>query len=364
MKVFVNGRFAAQPLTGVQRYAREAVRALGQLVDARGGPAIEVVSPAGRRWSSGPAGHFWDQFLFPIRARRGFVLGLGNVGSVWIQRQVVVLHDAGIYDVPTSYRPSYRLAHRLIHRLLVTRGAAVATVSEFSRERLSVALRLKPEDIVVTGVGSEHITRYAADAGILSRLRIRPKEYVLAVASRAPHKNLEVLECAASALAAQGLRVVLVGGTAASFAAGAPGLQRTTLTGPVKDAELRALYEHALALVFPSLYEGFGLPVVEAMRLACPVVIAAVRPLVELFGEAALAFPPHDAKLLVDLVGSLRSDAGLATDLAERGRKLVTQWTWTNVAAALLRTLPGVHNAVEVPRPRVYETSPEVRSHG
>lgn len=365
MRVGVNGRFRAQSLTGVQRYAAEVVRALEAETKVRGLPPMEVYVPLGRRWASGLAGHLWDQAIFPLRAGNALLLGLGNVGPVWVRRQIVVVHDAAIHDVPDSYRLSYRLIHSTVQRALVLRGARLATVSAFSRERLATALGISPEAIAVTGVGSDHIERCEPDPGILGRLGLQARGFVLAVASRAPHKNSVLLERAAAPLARRGLRLVLVGAPASPFAAldGPP--SSLVGSGALGDPELRALYEHALALVFPSIYEGFGLPPLEAMRLGCPVLIARVRPLLEHCGDAALSFSPDDVGELLERVDRLRLDDALRVELVSRGRRTAAGWRWSDVAGRILDLLVecGAFETARTARPPSL-SRPEADLHG
>lgn len=365
MRVGVNGRFRAQPLTGVQRYAAEVVRALEAETKVRGLPSIEVYVPFGRRWASGLAGHLWDQAIFPLRAGNALLLGLGNLGPVWVRRQIVVVHDAAIYDVPEGYRAAYRAAHRLVQRGLVARGARLATVSAFSRERLAAVLRIPLERIAVTGVGSDHIDRTAAEPQILEELGLARGRYVLAVAGRAAHKNLVVLERIAAPLADRGLRLVLVGAAAGPFTDLGRPLRGLVASGPLRDGELRALYEHALALVFPSIYEGFGLPTLEAMRLGCPVLIARARPLLEHCGDAALSFSPDDVGGLLERVDRLRLDDALRVELVSRGRRTAAGWRWSDVAGRILDLLVecGASETARTARPPSL-SRPEADLHG
>lgn len=339
MRVVINGRFRVQSLTGVQRYAVEVVRALEIETKVRGLPSVEVCSPSGRRWASGLGGHLWDQAMFPLRAGHALLLGLGNLGPLWVRRQIVVVHDAATHDVPYSYRPAYRLIHGTIQRALVLLGARLATVSDFSRERIAAALGISPGKIAVTGVGSDHIDRCPADQRILGRLELSSGGYVLGVASRASHKNLTLLERAVAPLAERGLKLVLVGAPAAPFATVDRAPSGLVGSGALSDSELRALYEHALALVFPSVYEGFGLPPLEAMRLGCPVLVARVRPLLDHFGEAALCFSPDEVGEVLDHIDRLRAVASLRAELGERGRRTAARWCWSDVARRILDLL-------------------------
>ena len=109
---------------------------------------------------------------------------------------------------------------------------------------------------------------------------------------------------------------------------------RVSFTGHVDDSELRALYAGATAFVFPSMYEGFGLPVLEAMACGTPVVCAEAASLPEVAGKAALFFPAGEARVLATTLAGMMDDAGLREDLSRRGRERAAEFTWERAAAA------------------------------
>ena len=109
--------------------------------------------------------------------------------------------------------------------------------------------------------------------------------------------------------------------------------------GRVTDAELRALLDHATALVFPSLFEGFGLPPLEAMACGCPVVASDIPTLREVCGDAVLYADPTDAALWASQMDRLANDAAERDDLADRGRRQATRFTWDRAADALIEAV-------------------------
>jgi glycosyltransferase involved in cell wall biosynthesis len=111
--------------------------------------------------------------------------------------------------------------------------------------------------------------------------------------------------------------------------------------GPVNDRELKALYGAAQALVFPSTYEGFGLPPVEAMACGCPVAAARAASLPEVCGDAALYFDPHRIDSIRDAVQRLLDDAALQDDLRQRGLRRAATFRWPAAARALIEALPA-----------------------
>ncbi len=320
MSVFINGRFRAQALTGVQRFAAEIAAAL---------PEATVLEPP----AGGRAGLMWEQRVLPRLAAGGLLLNLGNTAPLVRRgRQAVVIHDAGVFDTPESYSWAFRAWYRSLHWALARNGTRLLTVSEFSRARLAAALRVDAARIGVVPEGGEHILREAADLSVLAANGLEPGRYALAVGTRAAHKNLGALAGAARWLGERGMVLALAGArdTAVFAAADAPAARAL---GRVPDAALRALYENALCLVFPSRYEGFGIPPLEAMWCGCPVLAARAGAVPEVCGEAALWFEPSNPPSIVAALEALpgRRDAMLAA-----GRERAAQYAWPMAARRVL----------------------------
>jgi glycosyltransferase involved in cell wall biosynthesis len=345
--ITLNGRFLAQPLSGVQRYAREIAGALDALVARGEAGRIRLVAPpdaAGfEAWPNLAArvvgtrgGQAWEQFALP-RAAEGMLVNLGNTAPLLAgARQAVVIHDAGVFDTPESYSWRFRLWYRLLQRGLVARRARVLSVSEFSAGRIAHHLGVERAAIGVTLEGGEHILREAADASVLARHGLAPGGYALAVGTGAAHKNLAALAAAGTALRAAGLTLAVAGARDAAVFQAAAGLEGARALGRVTDAELRALYENAFALVFPSRYEGFGLPPVEAMWCGCPVIAARAGAVPEVCGEAALWFDAEDPTTLAAAVTALAADPARRAALAEAGLARARHFSWDAAARRLL----------------------------
>jgi glycosyltransferase involved in cell wall biosynthesis len=346
--ITLNGRFLAQPLSGVQRYAREITGALDALV-ARGeaGPVRLVAPPDAEGFEAWPhlasgrvgarGGQAWEQFTLP-RAATGMLLNLGNTAPLLAgARQAVVIHDAGVFDTPESYSWRFRLWYRLLQRGLVARGARILSVSDFSAGRIAQHLGIERGAIGVTLEGGEHILRAAADASVLARHRLAPGGYALAVGTGAAHKNLAALAAAGAALGAAGLTLAVAGARdRAVFQEGGAALADARALGRVTDAELRALYENAFALVFPSRYEGFGLPPLEAMWCGCPVIAARAGAVPEVCGEAALWFDADDPATLAAAITALAADPARRATLAAAGHARAPHFSWEAAARRLL----------------------------
>ena len=321
-KLFVNGRFTTQAVTGVQRFAAEVTAHL---------PGAEVLAPSGRL-----RGQAWEQLSLPGAARRGLLLNLGNTAPL-LRRgpQAVVIHDAGVFDTPESYSAAFRLWYRTLHWGLARNGSRLITVSNFSRTRLALALGVPESRFGVVPEGGEHILREAADTGVLAKHGLEPGRYALAVGTRAAHKNLAALEGAAALLEQHGMALALAGARDAGVFR-AQGAEAARPLGRVSDAELRALYENALCLLFPSRYEGFGIPPLEAMWCGCPVLASAAGAVPEVCGDAALWFQADAPETIRAQLERLITEPNLRENMAEAGRLRAQAYSWPEAARQVL----------------------------
>ena len=261
--------------------------------------------------------------MLPLRAARaGALLCPANLAPLAFPRNVVVIHDAAALRHPEWYSPAYAAWQRRVLPALARRALHVVTVSEFSRGELSGLLGLPPERVSVIPGGVDAAFRPDADADAARTALGLTRPYVLCVASRTTRKNLRALVPAATALAAQGVEVVVAGGHRPQFAREA-GLEALRHLGAVPDALLPGLYAGAEAFALPSRYEGFGLPVLEAMACGTPVLAADATALPETAGGAARLVPPEGPAFAEALRrgGRLRRGAGRPSRGRSRARR-------------------------------------------
>jgi len=339
--IYINGRFAAQKLSGVQRFAMEISGALGVLYPSR----VKILMPSdavddlphgetvGRY-----TGQLWEQYELPKFARQGILLNLGNTAPVFGRHQAVVIHDAGVFSTPEAYSRKFRVWYKFLHNALAKGSSRLVTVSQFSKRELVQNLGVPAERVTVIPEGADHMSRITEDAGILGRHQLEAGKFVLVVGTLAAHKNLYALDVLADRLAARGLVLAIAGAFgAAAFSPDAakrlPGAAK--YLGRVTDEELKALYMTAGCFVLPSRYEGFGLPAVEAMACGCPVVAADIPSLRESCGDAALYCNPYAAEDIADCVLSLFDHPDRLAQQKQAALRHVEHMTWTNAAIAL-----------------------------
>jgi len=353
----INGRFLGQPQSGVQRFAREITAAL--LASDRN---INVVVPPGTQldgsisWDRVRAvgtrrGQAWEQLDLPRHIGDAVLVNLGNTAPLRAPRQVVVIHDTGWAATPEAYTRAFRVWYRTLQTLLVRSSARLVTVSAFARAEIARTLRVAPARITVVPEGAEHITRLPPNPGVVEDASLARGRYVLAVGNIATHKNLLALRELARVLAERGQMLAIAGASPAGvFHDGADLPQPARLLGRPDDSQLRALYEHAACLVFPSLYEGFGLPAVEAMACRCPVAAADIPALRETCGEAAIFFNPRSSASIAETVLALLDDPARAEAMREAGAARAARFTWRRAADALAAVAAEVAPVVSQPR--------------
>lgn len=351
--LFINGRFLSQRLSGVQRYASEIVSGLDELLASERGdvPACTLLVPPDaettlpltaieQRRVGRLRGHLWEQIDLPAFAGRGVLLSLAGTGPVAHRRHLVTIHDAGVYANPGNFSPAFRAWYRTLLPLLGRSSVSLFTVSEFSKGELARYCKIPRRKIRVTYNGTEHLLREPRNDSVRTQQGLRKGSYVLCVGADNPNKNVRVIVDALAKVDDPALSLVNVGADNARVfrrvGMSRSGVRLRSL-GHVSDSALRALYENALCLVFPSYYEGFGIPPLEAMLCGCPTIVARTSALPESCGDAALYCDPNDADELARQIRVVRDDAGLRNRMRARGIVRARRFTWRRGARDIFR---------------------------
>ncbi len=354
--------------TGTEQYSAQLLEALGRLdrhnrytlyVNARTRPPLAL--PANFRARLIPFPRAWTHARLSLELLRrppDVLFVPAHVVPLAHPRSVVTIHDLGYRAFPEAHPWRARQYLDWSTRWSAAVARRVIVPSEATARDLADAYGTPRERIVVVPHGYHPRFRPLPDDEVrdgLARLGI-PRPYVLFVGTLQPRKNLARVLEAFETLAARGLphHLVLVGrrGWLADplFAAierpGSPARGRIHVTGYLADEDLPVVYTGAAALAFPSLYEGFGLPALEAMACGTPVLASNTSSLPEVVGDAALTVDPLDTRAITAALDRLLTDQTLRGDLRERGLARAQQFTWERAAERTLAVLEEVAREV------------------
>ena len=327
--VVINGRFRTRPLSGVERFAEN--------VAARLEVPSRIRTPLARRLGHGAAGHLWEQLVLPLGVPRHALLWSPcNFGPVAIKRQVVTVHDLAPRDHPEWFSRGYRRWFQLVIPALAARALALTTVSNFTKRRLVDQFDLEPSRVHVITNGCELGPSHSPGAPPTTE---RSRRYVLAIGAADPRKNVATIQLAMRMVREHhpDVELEIVGATQAGVFASPERRSHPldVLDGHVADDRLRELYGSAACLVYPSLYEGFGLPPLEAMALGTTVVASRLEPIEEVCGPVAIYVDPSDP---ADVARGIDAALGeTATKRAERrraGLERAAHYSWWRAAEA------------------------------
>ena len=363
MDLVINGRFLAQPTTGVQRVAREITREIDGIV-AEDGRDLNVRIVCQQKADledlplkaikverlDGLPGHLWEQSSLPRVVNNATLLCLGNSAPIYSlmgrNPVAVVIHDLSYRLYPEAYQPAYRLGHSLLMPLLLRRANPIITVSESEKRQLETLAVGTGRPIIVAQNGG---WRDRDDGAVVADevLNGLPEAgYLLYVGSLSLRKNLQGLFDAAVRLARENaLRFVFVGSTASihtpTLIEPSPDVaDRITFLGHIEDAHVLAeIYKRARCLVFPSYYEASPLPPVEAMHFGCPVVASDIPSLRERCDTAAEYCDPGSVDSIVEAVRRVVFDPVRSKQLIERGHQRAARFSWRAQAEAILAAL-------------------------
>lgn len=321
-------------------------------------PAVTVPVNARRReqWVIG------EQLLLPpaaARARVELVHSLASTSPVWGPfRRVVTVHDLIYARFPEAHSGLRDRGIRVLVPLGVRRAARVIADSQSTRDDLVELLGTAPEriDVAPLGFGTVRREEPLPERQLRARLQLGERRVLLSLSAKRPHKNLGALIGALARIPTARRPLLVLPGYPtwheAELRARAAELDvagDVRFEGWVSTEELEGLWALADAFVFPSLYEGFGLPVLEAMARGVPVACAEASSLPEVAGDAALLFDPRAEGEIAQAIERLLEDPQLADELRAKGLERVRQFTWERTARLTLASYARALGLGEVP---------------
>jgi glycosyltransferase involved in cell wall biosynthesis len=299
-----------------------------------------------------------EQTLLPPAVRRARVDLLHNLFSTAPALpgvpQVTTILDVIYKRFPEAHAGLLTHGMRLLVSLAARRSRRVLTLSDAAKHDVVRFLGVSPDNIDVTLLGPAlgTVASPVPEPELRERLRLGARPILLTVSAKRPHKNIPRLIEASARLTGPGAPVLVLPGYPTVFEKELRGRgdailgpERVRFTGWVDDSTLEGLYQAATAFAFPSLAEGFGLPVLDAMVRGVPVACSDASSLPEVAGDAAVYFDPLDIDSIAAALQRVLGDEQLRKQLAERGRERGQRFSWAATAAA---TLASYHRAVAV----------------
>lgn len=332
LRIFVNSRVLSQPITGVQRYL---ISILQNFPDD-----LDVIQSSTKFF--GIRGHGWEQMILPLCIGKHLLWSPSNTGPLLVKKQIVTIHDTVFLDHPEWLNPRFALWYRFIIPRLARRSRAIITVSYFSKERIIEKCKIANNKIHVVYNGIDSRFSPASKENIVAaknKLRIPGSRYILAVGSIEPRKNLRRLFEAWGNIAddiSEEIWLIVAGGKGAKRIYDDVKLRlmppRLHFAGHVPDTLLPAVYSGAIATVYVSLYEGFGLPALEAMACGSPVLTSDRTALPEVVGNSALLINPYQVDAISEGLNRLIKDEDLRTELRILGLEKAKEFSWKRAA--------------------------------
>ena len=284
-----------------------------------------------------------EQRRLPKLARRHGIDLLHSPGTSAPRRpgvvSVVTILDVIYARHPEAHTLPMRLGMRMIAPLAARGADRVITISHAAASEIAEELGVPPERIDVTHLGGRPIGPATPERELRARLGLREGPLILSVSARRPHKNLTRLIEAFASVAVDPAPLLVLPGYETPFeddlrrrAEELGVAERVRLLGWVSDEDLEGLYAGAACFAFPSLAEGFGLPVLEAMQRGLPVACSTAGPLREVAGDAALYFDPLDVGAITAALSDLLGNARLREELTSAGPRRAESFTWERTA--------------------------------
>lgn len=339
--IYINGRFLLSPQTGVERFAYEICKALTSI-----GVNFTIICPKKGlinkaydienfhiiRFGIGQS-HIWEQLVLPlffINKTNYLVLSFTGLGSILIPNKLMTIHDLSFLENPKWFSKAYYYYYKIMTPLAVKTSKGIITVSNFSKSEIQRFYRFIPAEniMVIYNAINESFTTTG-----ITQEKEHQQPYFLAVSSMDPRKNFTRLIHAFERMKEH--KLLIVGGKNRVYGS----LNNDTTNknieflGRVSDKKLINLYMNAEAFVYPSLYEGFGIPPLEAMSLGCPVLVSDIPVLHEVCNDAAIFFNPLDESDIQSTIQLFHNKTKQEkANLIEKGYHNIKRFSWIESA--------------------------------
>jgi len=345
--IVINARFLTQKITGTQRYAVEVSKILSELnintifVSPNNVINEDIAYKLNFQKIGKFTGHLWEQFDLPFFLKKignPLLVNFVNTAPLFYKNQVVTIHDLAFLRHPEWFSKKFYLFYKFLIPKVAHSALKVITVSNFSKKEIISLLKIPEKKIeVVYGAVNKKFKPFYGEK----------ENYILTVASLDPRKNFRNLILAFTKLKLRDYKLIIVGRKNRIFSNKELNFLITKIsniefTGYISEEELIKLYQKAKLFIYPSLYEGFGLPPLEAMACGCPVVVSNVASLPEVCGDAAYYVDPYDVENIAEGMYKVLTDKVLRESLIKKGLERVKQFSWEKTAREILKVIESL----------------------
>ncbi|AUR51586.1 glycosyltransferase family 4 protein [Aquella oligotrophica] len=346
-KIYINGYFLTEQVKGgVNRFALQMTIAFDKIIKSMVQdsqtefillvPKINFLEVSLKNIKIHEITYFqnkylWEQILLPLYTGKSFLINFANFAPIIKKNQLCVIHDALIFRYPESYSWKFRLITQFFHKQLVMRSEYIGTVSNFSAREINAVIGKPKNPVVVFGNSADNFTYTSESSEYLQMIGIVREGYILSIFSQknSSYKNIRAY---LDAIAKVNYTFVCVGSVEIEKESMPDNLIQL---GVVSDAQLHTLYQNAYATLVPSLYEGFGIPLLEAISSGSPLIISDIPVFREIIKEAAIYFDPHNSDDIIAKIEYLLKNSELRESLIVNGRKILPLYSWSVYAEQL-----------------------------
>ena len=343
--IVVNARFLTQKTTGVQRFAIEISKHLKRIL-----PQVIFVTPydiidtalaneLNVTITGTNKGVVWEQIDLPrYLAKNGspLLINLANVAPLFYSNQIVTIHDLAFKVNPAWFNKKFVWFYNFLIPRIAKKARKVFTVSNFSKQEIISHLQIEAQKIAVI---YNSITDFPAEENKGNKYG----NYLLTVGSIDKRKNISSIFTAIDHLKDKSIKLLVAGDYNPIFNNknndSLKNSSQITFLGRVNDAELRNLYQNAMLFIYPSLYEGFGIPPLEAMFYNCPTIVSDIGSLREVCADASLYIDPNSAEDIAKKIENLLNDFALRNALIEKGKLNIKKYSWEKSATLIAETI-------------------------
>lgn len=339
----VNGRYLTQKATGVHRYAFEICNKLHEMgVDFHVAIPQEIHPDYKFSFKTVKCGtlktHAWEQISLPLYLKSigsPLLISFTGCGPLVYKNQIMTIHDVSHERYPEWFSKNYyRFYHYMMPRI-GRKAHAVLTVSEFSKREIVETLNIDADKIHVIHSNVPFHDKPSKDEILNFTRDSKVERYILAVSSMDPRKNFERLVNAFQKIEDKSVKLYIIGMSFKAF--NTPDLQNLVsdnvhLPGYISDEALQDMYQNALLSVYPSLYEGFGLPPLESMTYGCPAINSDIPALREVSEDAAMYVDPYDEEDITHKINELLENESLRKELQLKGLEQIKKYSWEKSA--------------------------------